>query len=71
MNTRRTPDLDDLAPEVRAWLISFKEQNGRTWKDKLLTHWMNGSDDRLEGGHFARVIRNNFGPTWLNKLKVD
>lgn len=70
MNTKRThPTLEDLSPEQRAWLLGFKEANGRTWKDKLMTHWMNGTDDSLNESWFARQIRNNFGPTWLTKMK--
>lgn len=64
MNTKRTPDLDDLEPDVRATLIAFRDKHGRYWRMKLLDLWQSGKDE----GHL-RVIRNNQGPTWLRKLK--
>lgn len=71
MNTRRTPCLEDLAPEPRAALLRFRDANGRTWKYKLMVHWMNGTDEKLEDAGFMRQIRNTHGPVWLGKLKDD
>lgn len=68
MNTRRTPDLDDLNPDQRARLIQFQEVNGRTWKNKLWLLWESGKDAAEFDGHLLRQIRNQFGPEWLNKL---
>lgn len=69
MNTKRTPDLEDLNPDARAALIEFRDANGRYWKAKLMQHWYMGTDDRLPNGGHLRHIRNNFGPSWLSKLK--
>lgn len=69
MNTRRTPDLEDLNPDQRERLLQFKEQHGRAWKMTLINKWCTGMDAQEPGGHFLRQIRNNFGPQWLEKLK--
>ena len=69
MNTRRTPDLDDLNPDQRERLLQFKEQHGRAWKTALSDMWWTGEDAKQIGGHLLRQIRNNFGPQWLEKLK--
>jgi hypothetical protein len=69
MNTKRTPDLDDLEPDQRARLIEFRDANGPLWKEKLSNLWWTGRDDRLQDGHLLRQIRNQFGPQWLTKLK--
>jgi CRISPR/Cas system CSM-associated protein Csm5 (group 7 of RAMP superfamily) len=50
----------------------FAEANGRTWKTKLNTLWMNGYGDAILGGAdtaYLQQVRNNFGPTWLTKFK--
>lgn len=69
MNTRRTPDLDDLNPDQRARLIEFRDANGPQWREKLSNHWWSGTDANLPDGHLLRQIRNQFGPQWLSKLK--
>lgn len=69
MNTKRTPDLDDLKPEQRARLIEFRDANGRLWKQKLNDLWLNGRDAKVRDGHLLRQVRNQHGPTWLSKLK--
>lgn len=70
MNTKRTPDLDDLTPDQRERLLQFKGTHGRTWKSDLLDMWLNGKDATLPGGHLLRQIRNQQGPVWLNKLVI-
>lgn len=69
MNTRRTPDLDDLNPDQRARMISFRDANGKRWKQRLATLWWTGEDVDLIDGHLLRQVRNQFGPMWLNNLK--
>lgn len=64
MNTRRTPDLDDLNPDQREALLQFKERHGRYWKQELNNQWM-----RAAAGPLLQQVRNNFGPSWLAKLK--
>lgn len=51
-------------------LDEYAEKMGKDWKDKLLTDWARGTDDRALGGHegrgyLLRQVRNQFGPTWL------
>jgi hypothetical protein len=70
MNTRRTPDLDDLPPDQRARLIEFRDANGALWKEKLSNLWSTGRDDQQVDGHLLRQIRNQKGPSWLYKLKA-
>lgn len=69
MNTKRTPDLDDLNPDQRARLIEFRDTHGRHWKQELNDMWQNGRDANERNGHLLRQIRNQRGPTWLSKLK--
>ena len=68
MNTKRTPDLDDLTLDQRARLIEFKEAHGRGWKEVLNILWQTGRDAEQIDGHLLRQIRNQRGPQWLAKL---
>jgi hypothetical protein len=69
MNTKRTPDIEDLNHSQRARLIEFRDSSGPDWKQKLMSLWQTGGDERLIGGHYLRQVRNQWGPQWLLKLK--
>lgn len=59
----------ELTLEQLERLLEFKAEHGRYWKDTLRRMWMNGQDAKQRDGGLLRQIRNNFGPTWLTKLK--
>ncbi len=52
-------------------LKSFARVHGRRWKSQLLAMWASGSDAIQPGGALLRQIRNNFGPRWLKKYRID
>jgi hypothetical protein len=78
------PKLTDLSPEQRLALYDYRAEwlklelkpdpEIRTWKAQLLadwleakyfwTHWQEGPRNYL-----LQRIRNQYGPTWLDKLK--
>jgi len=47
-------------------LRQYANENGRTWKSKLNTEWMNGTCD----SNVLMSVRNQLGPTWLTKFKL-
>jgi len=65
VRARNTPNAEQLEA-VKA----FATKHGRTWKDKLLTAWMNGADAREPNGHLLRQVRNTLGPRWLDKVNL-
>lgn len=69
MNTRRTPDLDDLNPDQRAAICEFRDKHGPLWKEKLSNMWATGQDERQPNSGLLRQVRNQFGLSWLYKLK--
>lgn len=60
MTTKRIPTAEQIAA-----LQAYAAKNGRTWKDKLMTDWMNG---RAQGS--LQQVRNDFGPSWLARYKL-
>lgn len=68
MNTRRTPDLEDLSLKQRETLIAFRDQHGDGWKEVLAEMWRSSSDLCQPQGHHLRQVRNQFGPKWLSKI---
>ncbi|MDH0342041.1 hypothetical protein [Chromobacterium haemolyticum] len=56
--------IDDLDHAQRAALITFRAQNGRSWKQKLNDGWLKAA---YPGP--LQQIRNQFGPEWLANLK--
>lgn len=56
--------IKDLNADQRAALMTFRAQNGRSWKQKLLAGWQ-----RAAYPGALQQIRNQFGPEWLTKLK--
>lgn len=72
MNNNRQPAADQIAA-----LEAFAAAHGRKWKSVLNeTYWYNarmwrGADGRNEIiGSILHGIRNEFGPTWLDKFKL-
>ncbi|MEZ0498152.1 hypothetical protein [Sphingomonas sp. IW22] len=57
-------------PDDRMWraLLDFRARHGRRWKDALTRKWMNGDDEREPNSASLRMIRNQFGPSWLSDL---
>jgi hypothetical protein len=62
MKTKHTPTQDQLDA-----LNAYAAKNGRGWKDRLITSWMQGRCG--EYGPVLHGIRNQFGPVWLSKFK--
>ncbi len=56
--------IEDLDADQRAALMTFRLQNGRDWKPKLLDGWQ---ASRFPGP--LQQIRNAFGPAWLLGLQ--
>ncbi len=57
-------------PEQTSALQAFANRNGRHWKSKLLTLWMDGQDWREPEAPFLRQVRNEIGPSGLHHLKL-
>jgi hypothetical protein len=66
MSKAKFKDVEDAQIEA---LLGFRERHGRSWKNKLVTAWMNGSDASESGGGALRRLRNCSGPTWLDTLR--
>lgn len=62
MTARKTP-----SPEQVAALDQFQRSYGKYWKRELLKKWREGTDDAEPGGCYLRQVRNNLGPTWLQR----
>ena len=50
-------------------LLEWRQRKGRNWKQLLLFAWMTGADQQHPHGASLRRIRNQFGPTWLDRLR--
>ena len=54
----------------------FAERNGRCWKSKLRNSWLRdlrpcGSDQARADNAVLRQVRNECGPMWLHKVKLE
>lgn len=49
--------------ECKEELLTYIITNGRNWRSKLSTEWMQGKDT-------LRWLRNTVGPSGLRKIKV-
>lgn len=58
--------LDD---DMLSALLDWRQRHGRSWKNELLTAWLNGTDELNARGYALRTIRNRLGPTWLDRLR--
>lgn len=65
MNTKK------LTPEQSSRVRLFAESYGAGWKEELLNFWLTGKDAQLADGHLLRQVRNNFGPKWLETVKLE
>lgn len=61
--------LAELDDAMLSALLEWRSRTGRSWKTKLWAAWMNGADERDPRGATLRKIRNQLGPTWLDKLR--
>lgn len=52
-------------------LKTYASKHGRSWKQELLNDWLSGKDAHHPNGHLLRQVRNQFGPTWLNKFSLN
>ena len=51
-------------------LLRWKLAHGRTWKAKLGDAWMRAGEGVLGYEPALQQLRNHFGPTWLQKVKL-
>ena len=65
----KTADMK-ASDEQKDILRRFAAEQGRTWKSKLNHMWMSGDygDTSVDDGALQR-IRNQFGPSWLVRLR--
>jgi hypothetical protein len=58
-------------PTIAMWraLLDFRARHGRSWKRALSVKWMNGSDEFEHFSSSLRMLRNQFGPSWLYALR--
>lgn len=61
-----TPNEEQLAA-----LRAFKARHGRRWKEDLSSMWVSGKDASQPNGHLLRQVRNQGGPQWLVKFKLE
>lgn len=59
--SKPTPNAEQLQA-----LREYAAKHGRNWKSALLDDWMYA---RQPGP--LQQVRNNFGPTWLTKFRLD
>ena len=63
--------LKVVNPEQYKALLEVKLLLGEFWKSALLQAWINGNDVNLiDDGHLLRQVRNDFGPSWLEKADI-
>jgi hypothetical protein len=62
-------DQQTLTPEQRNALDKFAAQQGRYWKSKLRTMWMDGRDAQREDGCYLRQVRNQQPPRFLDSYR--
>lgn len=70
-----TPTADQLATleefKARFSAATCKKRGFRNWKEALYVAWHQGWDDRCEGGHHLRQMRNTAGAhEWLQEQPV-
>lgn len=63
--TYTRPTVEQIAA-LKAW----KAANGRTWKSKLLQAWEKSGQGVTGYTPELQQLRNNFGPTWLQKVSL-
>jgi hypothetical protein len=59
------PTIMDLTLEQQSALQEFKAKNGPEWKQILMEGWMIA---KYPGP--LQQIRNNFGPSWLERVQL-
>jgi hypothetical protein len=60
-----------MTDEQRDQLKQFAAQHGRNWKSKLRELWMRGADANEPSGHLLRQVRNQVGPSGLDKVDLE
>jgi len=58
-------------PTIDMWraLIAFRARHGRSWEQALSLQWMTGGEGDEPYAAALREARNQFGPSWLYRLK--
>lgn len=62
--------MTNMTLEQYAAVCAFAAANGRCWRDKLRTLWMNGGDVNQPDGCYLRQVRNSIGPSGLEKVCI-
>jgi hypothetical protein len=67
--------MEYVMTEAEAIIVlrDIKEKFGRNYKSAIRRAWMSGNYDlELDGirAHELHQIRNAFGPTWLDKVRL-
>lgn len=59
-------------PTIDMWraLLDFRARHGRYWKRPLSDKWMSGGDEVEHYSASLRMLRNQFGPSWLYALRL-
>lgn len=64
--------MKTLTPEQADAIRSYAAQHGRTWKDQLLTDWLNAGSRTYRGEWcYLQQIRNQKGPSWLRAMTLE
>lgn len=54
-------------------VLRFATEQGRYWKNELRRYWARECLVYVppEDAPYLRQVRNHFGPSWLNKVKIQ
>ena len=67
--------MTDLTENQREALSRFAKKHGRQWKSKLHECWMSGRYPydivNTNDSAYLQQVRNQFGPSWLVKYRID
>jgi hypothetical protein len=68
MNTQ----FEKLNPEQQETIALYAQEKGRNWKSQLLDEWLVASYrwNHPDKSYLLQQVRNQFGPTWLKKVKL-
>ena len=61
---------EPTAEQIEA-LRAFAARYGPQWKSKLNLLWANGGDEREPDAPLLRQVRNQLGPSWLKKWRMN
>lgn len=64
-------EVKTLTPDQARAVLKFAKAEGRYWKTYLQNAWISGRDERMQDGGYLRQVRNDFGPSWLKRVKLE